>query len=53
MHIIFTQPVPSFSTPFSVFAPFGLTALAKATLGGQVLIFELFYDIDELLPEVK
>jgi len=23
------------------------------TPGGQVLIFELFYDIDELLPEVK
>jgi len=22
-------------------------------LGGQVLIFELFYGIDELLPEVK
>ena len=27
MHIIFNQPVPSFSTPFSVSAPFGLTAL--------------------------
>jgi len=34
MHIIFTQPVPWFSTPFSVSAPFGLTALAKATLKG-------------------
>jgi len=36
MHIIFTQPVPWFSTPFSVSLrpPFGLTALAKATLKG-------------------
>jgi len=37
MHITFTQPVSYFSTPFSVFAPFGLTALAKAILKGPGL----------------
>jgi len=34
MHIIFTQLVPWFSMPLSVFAPFGLRVLAKATLKG-------------------
>jgi len=38
MHIIFKQPVPSFSTPFSVSAPFELTALGKPPWKGLVLM---------------